>query len=249
VYLWKLWREGWTRLALCFAIGAVWVVAVRWTAHVAVQRGVGLTGGAVAAARSMWLDASRLVDPIVAVSTILAAVLMVEIAAGNEFAQGTAEFLLTRARPRRHYVWAGWSFGMLQLLLLPLVIVGCEMGALVSMTGTFESWRPFAVCALLAPTVAIVYGAGYLLCVVLRNGQHSVVAVLVGIVIYLSAPFALSQLSDMRFVWPDWWFHNLVGWAWQRRPTPFPLVPVVGWTLFALLFPALAQWRLERMEL
>ncbi len=238
MYVWKLWREAWPRLAVCTALGIVWVVLIAWVFR-------GLLGRGGLSVDRVWSEASQVNPLVIGTAMLLAATAIVENTVGNEFVAGTAEFLFTRPRPRRDFVWAGWAFGMSLLVAATALVVGCEVSALYVVTGSFARWQPLATCVLLLPLLALVYGLGYLLTVVLRSGRNGAALTLVAIISHV----ILSMVAAWRWnaTTPDWWFANLLSWQWHPT-SPFPVVPVVGWTLVALLFPLLAQWRLERME-
>jgi ABC-type transport system involved in multi-copper enzyme maturation permease subunit len=170
----------------------------------------------------------------------------------EEFAHKTAEFLLTKPRSIRYFVWTAWTANAVQFLALT--------GSMILVGASILSWRCHASVTgslLLAFVPALVitfllFGVTYLLGVLHKNGRNGFLSSL-GVVI----AFPMICLTLEHF----WHIH---------LPSPADMYPVgmselishpelastlprfwpsVGWSLVALACPFIAQLVLERTEL
>lgn len=242
MYVWKLWRDSRSRFLICLALGVAFVGQM---VYMTARGLLAFPQTAAPSAAEAWHGAARsMVGPAVTVA-LLAAIFLGAVGMGQEFASGTAELLLTRPRRRRYFIWSGWTFGALQLLLLLTIIVSFGFGLLCYLTHTLLSWRALALVPLVFPSAALLYGITYALSVGLKNSGSGQAAGVVVFLLYLTALTVLDGYWKLHT--PAWWFANLPGWALYRQAA-FPTAPLIGWGLLALVFPLLAQWSLRRKE-
>ena len=240
MYVWKLWRDSRSRWVICTTLGLTWLGMTLYLATGFKHIAPAPTGPGFAR------FVANLYGPVVFMA-ILTALLLSEASLGMDFAKNTAEALLTRPRPRRYFAWTGWLFGMAQILALMYLMVGCFLAVLAGLAGTGPNWRLLTMPILLLPAVGMLFGVGYLVGV-LGNGKYGAVAGLGVIVAYYSGVTLVMGHWNIHYP-PRWWFDALSSWARPGSPGAFPILPLLGWMLVALLFPLLAQWSLERKQI
>ncbi len=256
MYIWKLWRDTRARFLGCLALGMVWAGSEAYFTAIFLLRSpthirplVDATGLATLRhsheiQQTLWSGlAPHLLGPVLLVG-LLAAIAFCGPGLGSDLARGTVEVLFSRPRRRRYFSWAGWAFNACQLMLLMYLIVFCGAGIMFYLTGTVLSWRPFLVPLLVLPSVLLLFGVAYL-AVVLTDG-HNGGSIAVGLLLVYAGSIAV-----LYFYWrvqpPAWWFDSLSNWI-RRGQAPFPVLPVLGWSLAALVFPLLTQWSLQRKQ-
>jgi ABC-type transport system involved in multi-copper enzyme maturation permease subunit len=173
---------------------------------------------------------------------------------GEEFEQGTVEFLLTRPRRRRYFVWTAWATGAAALFIMVALDVLGSFATFVYVTESPSNWRmPVMIVPLFVPG-AVVYSLTYFMTALLKNGRAGLSTSLGLFVLYCLLPVALNLPWVVDFL------HRRID-----LPTPvdvlagaskwatipgahFPLVTTLGWCLVALAFPLAAQFFFERAE-
>jgi len=258
MYFWKCWRDtrGHFLVALSFVVLGVVVAVFSGALHYSNEDGWSmLPADMPGRVQWIWRHALHslgaggiLVIPMVGLTLGGTGV-------GDEFRQGSLEFLLTRPRRRRFFVWAGWATGAAELLALCLLAVPVALALLLYLTGSLYSGRIFAFVPLLFTSAVVMYGLAYFLTVLTRSGHY-------GQSLSLGVVFAYLFLCWTLHTWwridlPGWW--ELFYWAagtgvgdefrHQRQlADSFPTVQLVGWGLLAVAFPLGAQLLFERAE-
>lgn len=184
--------------------------------------------------------------------------------AGEDFEQHTLDFLLTRPRRRRYFVWAGWAAGILDLLLIVALSVLAAFLTLIYATKTLLAWKFWAIVLPLFILAAATHSLTYFLSVLTRSTRTGL-SLAVGIVLAdtLVPPF-LRLFWTAHLPWVLWWqllirspwtthLPSLVdlfsGGNWTLDPTAhFPFVAAVGWSLFAVALVFATELIFERAE-
>jgi ABC-type transport system involved in multi-copper enzyme maturation permease subunit len=170
---------------------------------------------------------------------------------GEEFAHKTAEFLLTKPRSVRYFVWTAWAANAAQFLTLTasLIIVGASV----------LSWRYHAPLTgrLLLPFVPglimtfLIFGMTYLLAVLHKNGRNGFQSSLGIVIVFPIICWALEHFWQIRLPSPaDMYPVGIFGlMSHPELASTFPhLWPLAGWSAVALACPFIAQLVLERTE-
>jgi hypothetical protein len=179
--------------------------------------------------------------------------------AGADIGSGSGDFLFTRPRSRKFFVWAGWSAGMLELLGLLiftalLIILGSSLVAgpiwrqpreafQFFVTAQFADLPLFGVSIIL--TTAIIFGLTYFFSILFRSSQRGVVWSLaiffgysiVGSLLKFYAGISLPSLTFTNFSFQT-------GLPWYQAPE----IHAAGWALVALACPLAAQLVLDRVD-
>jgi ABC-type transport system involved in multi-copper enzyme maturation permease subunit len=243
MYFWKCWRETRASFYIFLFLGVV-LAAIPWKI-------TEYTVGDMGQARSFalgWLI-------LLLASSGLASLAGMSFGAtgiGEEFSHKTAEFLLTKPRSIRYFVWTGWAANALQFLTLmcAMVLVGASLLSWrchVRLTGRFLlSFLPGIIMAFL------LFGVTYLLGVLLKNGRNGFMGSLGLAIVFPLACSVVEYLWHVHLLSPmDMYPAELSGMV--RHPellsTLPPLWPSVGWSLVALACPIVMELVLEHIEI
>ncbi len=239
MYLWKYWRDTRVRfIILLMLVAAIWLLQLHRRAY-------------PIATVLYWEDFTTNLRTFLFLPCLLALGLGIS-GPGDEFAQRTADFLFTRPRTRRYFIWASWAAGALQILAIVSVYVLAAFLAAVYVSRTVYTWK---FLALILPVFLVCIVAYSIICfmtALLRSGQKGYASGLVFIAFYLALNPLLQIRWSINLPYPSGVgrpFAYLVRGA--HAPAPvfhFPVAGVVGWTLFAVACPLLGQLYLERRE-
>jgi hypothetical protein len=233
MYLWKCWRD--TRGAFFAVLGAV--LAVGAFGVYVVLDPFGWIAAKPLESRTAWQFSADALLRAMPKVVVVAALVLGALGVGTEFEKGTADFLLTRARPRWHFLWTSWGLGAAQMVVLMLVSnlfrlarVGPDrVEGLGDFLGTLVA---FCTSAL------VCYTATYLMTTLARSsGKGTVLAMAV----LLGYGWSYAGLKV--------WYHIDIPFFLELsfRDADFPLT-VAGWLAVCLALMLVAQFRLERAE-
>lgn len=177
---------------------------------------------------------------------VLAGLNLGAMGAGQEFEQGTIDFLLTRPRRRRYFIWAGWAFGALELLTIATLTVLAGFATLVYLTGAVYAWKLLGLVVPLFILGAVAFSLTYFLSTLARNTRTGfslglglvLMSVLLPPAIGYWWPIHAPSLTDLFMAG---------NWAMDARAR-FPVGSVVGWGVVAVVFGIAAQVFFERAE-
>ncbi len=164
----------------------------------------------------------------------------------EEFATGTIQFLLTRPKPRSHFVWTGWAVGICELLVIVLIGMTAGFGTLVVLTGRVYTWRILGMVPFLFAWGAVLYGLTYLMAVLTRDGRNGVIYSLLLTFVYI---FSASGAHRFWRVHVPSLFDLLGNYKWvMESDSRFPAASLLGWISVAVIFPVFTQLAFERAE-
>ncbi len=255
MYFWKYWRD--TRRGVFIYVGLLLAFAAIWLVGMYRANRIHNIGGDAAAIWAMDLGVAF------ALSYLCALVMGFTTAtnsAGADIGHGTGDFLLTRPRSRRYFVWAGWTAGIAELFGL---IAFTSFLALAG--GTLAAgpvWRHLSDPALSEPngqvlnlprllttvllTAAIIFGLTYFLTFVFRSGQRGVIA-------SLAVLFGYSIGSSLLKLWAGISLPSLNFSSSDVGPnspwTHAAEIHLIGWIVFILALPFAAQLLFERRDI
>jgi len=247
MYIWKCWRDSRSRFTLYLIV--VPATCVLFTI-IAAAHGPFITvwkRGPVSGGAQLWSQvATAILGGVVSLIILLAALTLAVASIGEEYKEKTLDFLLTRPRRRRYWVWTCWSVGAGEILGLVVAGVVGTFGALCYETGYVYSWRLLVTTLPLFAGAVAVYSLAYLLTVLARNGEQ-------GLSYGLGILFIDLLLPLAGYYWhvhlPSVMSLMNGGCEWATSPTlAFPLGELVLYIVVALAFPLAAQLVLERAE-
>lgn len=238
MYLWKCWHD--TRATFFTLLGAVLAL--------------GAFGGYVALDPFGWIAAKPLESRVVwegsadaLLGTMLgvlpaAGLVLGALGVGVEFEKRTADFLLTRPRSRRTFLWTSWGLGAAQMVVLVLV---SNLFRLASPGfHRVEGLGDFLRSVVALSTLALVYySLTYLMTTLARNSRNGTALALAAIVVYGGFYMWLMVWYDIHILpfFLELSFRSLYPVA------DFPLT-VAGWLAVCLALMLVAQFRFERAE-
>ncbi|MBI1749169.1 MAG: hypothetical protein HY234_02710 [Acidobacteria bacterium] len=240
MYFWKCWRD--TRGSFFTFLSAL-VAAGAYAAYVKLDP-FGWIAAKPLESRLLWQGlATALLDTTVHTVPLAGGLFLGALGVGVEFEKGTADFLLTRPRMRRYFLWTSWGLGAAQMVAL--VLVGCLF--LVArlgrrpMNGPGDFFRLFAAFCTLA---LFFYTLTYLMTTLARNSRNGTALAILASVGY-----------EGLYAWLRFWYNIYIPFFVNLFETSFhsaagfSFTPVVGWLSVCLALMLVAQFRFDRAEI
>lgn len=248
MYLWKCWRES----RMQFIVGVVALAALcSFFTVVAVRFGrPGATGteAPLSVARAWSSAAVVVLGGWASFLIIVWGLILGSMGLGVEFERLTADFLFTRPRRRKYWVWVGWPAGMLELSTIVFSAVAATFTTLAFLTGHVYTWRLLAAVPALVIGGAVVYGLTYFLTVVARSGRQGLNYAIGILLVTLLVSYAAGYYWEVHV--PSVWGFTIASCNWAVGITEtFPFDGVFLWVAVALAFPLAAQVLVERTEI
>lgn len=238
MYLWKCWRD--TRGTFFTLLGAVLAVGA-FGAYVALDP-FGWIAAKPLEARTVWqFSADALLRMLLGVIP-LAGFALGALGVGLEFEKGTADFLLTRSRPRWYLLWTSWGLGAAQMVVLVLVTNLFQLARLGShrVEGLGDFLRPLVAFCTLG---LVYYSVTYLMTTLARNGRNGTALALGVMVAYFTLFVTLREWYDTHIPF----FEELVLRTFDADAAAgFSLE--AGWLAVCLALTLVAQFSFERAE-
>lgn len=239
MYLWKCWRDTrgtfFTLLAAVLAVGA-------FGGYVALDP-FGWIAAKPLETRVVWQgSADGLLGLMLGVVPV-AGLLLGALGVGTEFEKRTADFLLTRPRPRWYLLWTSWGLGATEMVVLVLVSNVFRLARVGPdrVQGLGDFLRTLVAFCTLA---LVYYCLTYLMTTLARNGRN-------GTALALAVMLAYSTLFSTLRIWYD--THIPFFWELLHRTfdaaARFSLATEAGWLAVCLALTLAAQFSFERAEI
>jgi hypothetical protein len=191
---------------------------------------------------------------------------------GRHFHQNAGDFLFTRPRSRRYFVWSEWGFGMLSAMLLTAILglwflvgghlptvhvtrtvmAGNSVHTVQTTTMASELGVPLLPLILLAGLSILLFagiltGLAQFFSLLFRNGGYGLAAGLAALIVYGWANMLLVRYRGVHLPNPFFVSFHLYG---QRLAlAPDFAVDLILRTALILAFPLLTQLWLERVDI
>lgn len=238
MYLWKCWRD--TRSTFLGIVASLVAVGI-FGAYVQFDP----FGWIAAKPESSWLLWHMMSDGLGAsLSGVIpiAGFILGALGVGVEFERGTADFLLTRPRSRRSFLWTSWWLGAAQILTLVLLA-----HAITWLTRPdFPATRPslfFRVPLAMCTVALLTYSLTYLMTTLARNSRNGTGLSLAAISGYIGL-----------YAWLNLWYGITIPIPWDLSGHPDGLFAgmefgsLLGWLAVCLTLMVVTQFRFERAE-
>jgi len=265
-YLWKCWRD--TRSTFLIILSAVLVVGA-FGVYVAFDP-FGWIAAKPVDLQVQWQIAPQALLGTMLLSLPFAGMVLGALGVGTEFERGTADFLLTRPRSRRHLLWTSWALGAAQMALLVLVSnlfrlapVGpgrfgegslrnflrpptVHRSVTLSHRYPVGSFEDFLGPVLVLCTMALVfYSLTYLMTTLARSGRNGT-GLALGVMIAYGSVFAtLRNWYDIRI---PFFPVDLIQLAFPAFDSASMAI-VAGWLAVCVALTLVAQLSFERAEI
>ena len=266
MHLWKCWRD--TRSLFLIILSAVLVVGA-CDLCVAFDP-FGWIAAQPSDVQVRWQMTAQALLGTMLLALPFAGLVLGALGVGAEFERGTADFLLTRPRSRRHLLWTSWALGAAQIALLVLVSNLFRLAPIgsgrqgVGSLGDFlrpptvhrsvtlphrypvGSLEDFLGPVLVLCTMALVfYSLTYLMTTLARNGRNGTALALAVMVAYGSLFATLLKWYDIRI---PFFPADLIQLAFPAIDSS-SLAIVAGWLAVCLALTLVAQFSFERAEI
>jgi ABC-type transport system involved in multi-copper enzyme maturation permease subunit len=253
VYLWKYWRD--TRRGVYIYLGLLILFALVWLIGMYRANRIHHIYGDPVMTWTMMVGIAFSL-------TFLCALVMGfangSTSVGSDMSKGTSDFLLTRPRPRRHFVWVGWAPGIGELFALIAFTAVLVFAGMTFATGPV--WRQLSspmrfgvdkgvldlwlMVAMVLLTAAVIYGLAYFLGILLRSGQRGLIASLAIVFAYSMVGGLLKQWAGISLPSLNFAGHPDIVAPWYMTPR----VEIIIWAIVGLAFPFAAQIALDRAD-
>jgi len=162
---------------------------------------------------------------------------------GDEFKHGSLEFLLTRPRRRKHFIWVAWGIGALQMMAMIALSAVVVFSLVYYLTRGMALWRLFGMAGVLLVAALVCLGLSYFGTVWIRDARNGLAIAVVAALAYAIVSALLE--TKWRIQLPS--FIDLLR-SVADRDRPFKFELLAGWIAFALACPLLAQWVFDRRD-
>jgi hypothetical protein len=190
---------------------------------------------------------------------------------GRHFHQNAGDFLFTRPRSRRYFVWSEWGFGMLSAVVLTAVLgtwfligghlptvhvthtvmIGNSTRTVQTTTTAMALGVPIFPLILLAGMSILLFagiltGLAQFFSLLFRNGGYGLAAGLATLILYGWANLLLVKYRDIHLPNPFFVSFSIYGHA--LTLVPHFAVELILRTALILVFPLLTQLVVERRD-
>lgn len=246
MYAWRCWREFRFRffgyLTLLVVIGLtgplVWAVKKDARGEWTIVR-----PKTPDQAVNLWKDSWAPLLGLGTLVTALAAFGIGNSGVGSDLDQKTAEFLLTRPRRRRYFLWTGWTTGAAAILTLVMAgFAGATVPAWL-LGGRPDSPRMFFLFPAILTIGMVFYGLTHLMTVLLGSMSKGTIYSMGIVVVYMG--LGLLLYSKWNILLPH--FGPLISWS-IGRIEAFPIANLAGWWAMTVALGFAAQFVFDRAE-
>jgi hypothetical protein len=238
MYLWKCWRD--TRGSFFTLLGALLAVGA-YCAYVKFDP-FGWIAAKPLESRFLWQSLATALLNITVELVPAAGLFLGALGVGIEFEKGTADFLLTRPRPRAYFLWTSWALGAAQMVVLVLVGSLFRLAGLAShrVDGLGDFPRSLVAWCTLA---LLFYTLTYLMTTLARNGRNGTALAIAAFGAYEGLWAWLRFWYDIHIPFFLYLFEQAL-----RPADDFSFTSVAGWLTVCLALMLMAQYRFDRTE-
>jgi hypothetical protein len=168
---------------------------------------------------------------------------------GESAARKEYDFLLTRPRPRQHFVWIAWLAGLSQLCLLALVPLSVAMVTLYALTSQLCPDRLWLLSLGAFELSVLVFSGAYALSLATGSSRNGFELIFSLLVVY----YAVKQVLDGVGLYMSFWIHQnsyaMGAYDWLLTGRQVHYVVLLLMVPATALLPYLAQFGFERKDL
>ena len=180
------------------------------------------------------------------VLTVLSGIMLGASGVGEEFKQGSLEFLLMQPRNRNYFVWMGWGMGLGELLAMISLATAVALAALIYVTlSGVLALRFMAAIPLFFAVAAVSYAITYLMTIATRSARNGIMGTIVVFMVYSGVYFVMKYF--FRIEMPSL-LDGLNGWF-EHPSAAFVLLRTGGWTIVAAILGLAAHFTFKYADL
>jgi hypothetical protein len=205
----------------------------------------------VEAAVDAWNDGVEHTAAVMMFLLLFSAADLGSLGLGESAARKEYDFLITRPRPRRHFVWTAWLTGLAQLCFLALIPLAVALLTLYVLTSGLYPDRLWLLCVGMFVLATLVFNMTFAMALATESSRNGFEVVFSLLIVYYVARlfvghrwfygfFSLQQSPDTYAMGAYDWFLT------EQRVHYFVLLLMIA---AAAVLPFLAQLAFERKDL
>jgi hypothetical protein len=255
VFFWNCWLRNRLRLAAYLVLGSALILLGTLPVTMKSVDGhwVWMHPKTVEAAVAAWNDGVEHTAAVMMFLLLFAAADLGSLGLGESAARKEYHFLITRPRPRQHFVWTAWLTGLAQLGFLALIPLAVALLTLYVLTSGLYPDRLWLLCVGTLILAALVFSMTFAMALATESSRNGFEVVFSLLIVYYVARLLVGSGRGMLFWFfslqqsPDTYAMGAYDWLLTEQRVHY-FVPLLMIAATAVL-PFLAQLRFERKDL
>jgi hypothetical protein len=251
VFFWTCWVRNRYRLIAYLALGCALVLMGTLPVTMAFVHGhwVWVHPKNVTDAKDAWRYGVEHSALVMLFLLLFSAADLGSLGVGESAGRKEYDFLLTRPRARRHFVWTAYLAGLTQLCLLALIQLVVAVTTLCALTSRIYLDRlwPLSLGAFILSL--LVFSVAFALSVATGSSRNGFELVLCFLVIYVALKSVMFSFWVFRFLWLTGDSHTAVAYDWLLTGQRVHYGVLLMMVAATAILPFLAQFGFERKDL
>jgi len=249
MYFWTCWYTKRYRLIIYLALAVALVILGTLPAGMENHGGHWtfpkiVTPGHV---RIIWEEGVDHTVGILLLFMLFAAADLGALAMGEDAKRRDIDFLLTRPRPRRYFVWTSWLAGITELVPLMLIPVLTSVLVMFLMSHAVSPGPLLTRCAEIFALAAAMYALAFVLSVLTRSAQSGFQLAAFVIVVYAGIFYARGEVWFL-YSWPPYRYYGAFA-LFDLPSQGFRFANLVCMVMATLALPLIADLSFRRRDL
>jgi ABC-type transport system involved in multi-copper enzyme maturation permease subunit len=202
VFFWNCWLKNRFRLVAYLVLGCALMLLATLPVTMKSVHGhwVWVHPKTAADAMDVWRFGIEHVALVTIFLLLFSAADLGSLGVGESSARKEYDFLLTRPRPRRHFVWTAWLAGFTQLCLLALFSLAVAMSSLYALTSWLFTQRLWWLSLGALEASVLVFSAAFALSTATGSTRSGFELVFSLLVVYYAVRQVIWELVAWRFL-------------------------------------------------
>jgi hypothetical protein len=255
VFFWNCWLRNRLRLAAYLVLGCALILlgTLPVTMKSVDRHWVWVHPKTVEAAVAAWNDGVEHTAAVMMFLLLFAAADLGSLGLGESAARKEYHFLITRPRPRRHFVWTAWLTGLAQLGFLALIPLAVALLTLYVLTSGLYPDRFWLLCMGTLVLAALVFSMTFAMALATESSRSGFEVVFSLLIVYYVAKVFVGGGRGRSFWFfslrqsPDTYAMGAYDWFLTPQQVHYfaPLLMIAA----TAVLPFLAQLSFERKDL
>ena len=251
VFFWTCWVRNRYRLVAYLALGCALVLLGTLPVTMAFVHGhwVWVHPATVADAKDAWRFGVEHVEFVMIFLLLFSAADLGSLGVGESAARKEYDFLLTRPRARRHFVWTAWLAGLTQLCLLALIPLAVAVTTLYALTSRLYPHRLWPLSLGAFVLSALVFSGAFALSVATGSSRSGFELVFCLLVVYIALKSVIYRFWMFQVLWNTGKSYTWVAYDWLLTGQQVDYGVLLLMVAATAILPFLAQFGFERKDL